>query len=82
MIVPAAFCAWRFIPESPVRVPGRINWLAGGADERRDLRGPPVAISETTAWGWGSPKTLGLLAAGLVVCAIWVVVEARSDASR
>jgi MFS family permease len=26
--VVAAFATWRFIPESPVRVPGRINWLA------------------------------------------------------
>src|SRR5207245_2985337 len=36
------------------------------------------AISETTAWGWGSPRTLGLLAAGLIVCGGWVAVETRS----
>ncbi|MGI8505583.1 MAG: MFS transporter, partial [Solirubrobacteraceae bacterium] len=24
----AAVCTWRFVPESPVRVPGRVNWLA------------------------------------------------------
>src|SRR5271170_898467 len=28
VIVVAAVCTWRFIPESPVRVPGRVNWLA------------------------------------------------------
>jgi MFS family permease len=38
-----------------------------------------VAISETTAWGWGSPKTLGLLALGLAACGAWVLVEVRSD---
>jgi ABC-type Fe3+-siderophore transport system permease subunit len=38
-----------------------------------------LSVSETTTWGWGSPKTLGLLAAGLAVCAAWVVVEARSE---
>jgi MFS family permease len=37
-----------------------------------------VAISETTTWGWGSARTLGLLVGGLVVCAIWVSVESRS----
>jgi EmrB/QacA subfamily drug resistance transporter len=78
VIVPAAFCAWRYIPESPVKIPGRVNWLAAA------LMGSGISmvllsVSETTTWGWGSPKTLGLLAAGLVVCAVWVVVEARSD---
>ena len=24
----AAVATWRYIPESPVRVPGRVNWLA------------------------------------------------------
>ncbi len=26
-----------FVPESPVRAPGRVNWLVGGADERRHV---------------------------------------------
>ena len=38
-----------------------------------------IAISETTTWGWGSAKTLVLLAVGLVGCAAWVWVEVRSD---
>ena len=33
----AAFLTWRYIPESPVRVPGRINWPAAGADEPRPV---------------------------------------------
>ncbi len=77
LIVPAAFCTWRFVPESPVRVPGRINWPAAvlmSAGMSLAL----VAISETTVWGWGSARTLGLLGAGLAICAAWVVVEARS----
>ena len=24
----AAVCTWRYIPESPVRSPGQVNWLA------------------------------------------------------
>ena len=37
-----------------------------------------IAISETTTWGWGSAKTLGLLAVGLVGCLAWIAVEVRS----
>ena len=33
----AALATWRFVPESPVRVPGKVNWLAGGADDGRVL---------------------------------------------
>jgi len=77
IIVVATFCTWRFVPESPVRVPGRVNWVAAtlmGAGICAVL----LAISETTTWGWGSSRTLGLLVGGLVVCAAWVAVEARS----
>ena len=38
-----------------------------------------IAISETTMWGWGSAKTLALLAARCVVCGAWVAVEVRSQ---
>ena len=31
-----------------------------------------IAIAQTTVWGWGSAKTLGLLAVGLLFCAAWV----------
>ena len=37
-----------------------------------------IAIAQTTVWGWGSAKTLGLLAIGLLFCAAWVAVELRS----
>jgi MFS family permease len=78
VIVAAAAATWRFVPESPVRVEGRINWLAAvlmSAGMTLFL----VAISETTAWGWGSARTLLLLAAGALVCVTWIVVEVRSS---
>jgi MFS family permease len=75
--VVAAVATWRFIPESPVRVPGRINWLAA-ALMTIGISAVLLAISETTTWGWGSSKTLGLIAAGLVVCGVWIAVEVRS----
>jgi MFS family permease len=76
--VVAAFCTWRFIPESPVRVPGRVNWLAAGLMSAGFVC-VLVAISETITWGWGSPKTLGLLAVGLLGCVAWIRVEVRSE---
>jgi EmrB/QacA subfamily drug resistance transporter len=73
----AAVATWRFIPESPIRVPGRINWLAA-ALMTAGISIVLIAISETTTWGWGSPKTIGLVLVGLAVSAAWVAVEVRS----
>ncbi|HEV3321753.1 MAG TPA: MFS transporter [Solirubrobacteraceae bacterium] len=74
----AAVATWRFIPESPIRVPGRINWLAG-ALMTIGISLVLLAISETTTWGWGSARTLGLILLGLLFSAAWIAVEVRSD---
>lgn len=76
--VAAAICTWRFVPESPVRVPGKVNWLAA-ALMTVGFSCVLIAISETIAWGWGSARTLGLLAVGLLGCVAWVTVEVRSE---
>lgn len=76
--VAAAICTWRFVPESPVRVPGKVNWLAATL-MTVGFSCVLIAISETIAWGWGSARTLGLLAVGLLGCVAWVAVEVRSD---
>jgi len=73
----AAIATWRFIPESPVRVAGKINWLAA-ALMTVGISVVLLAISETTTWGWGSAKALGLIAAGLAVSCVWIAVEVRS----
>jgi EmrB/QacA subfamily drug resistance transporter len=73
----AAVCTWRFIPESPVKRPGRVNWLAA-ALMTAGFSCVLIAISETTVWGWGSGKTLGLLGVGLAITAAWIMVEVRS----
>ena len=74
----AALATWRFIPESPVRLPGRINWLAA-ALMTSGMSIVLLAISETTAWGWGSPRTIGLLLIGSALSAAWIAVEIRSE---
>jgi MFS family permease len=78
VILVATVCTWRFVPESPVRVPGRINWLAA-ALMSTGITAVLLAVSETTTWGWLSARTLLLLTAGLLVCAAWVAVEVRSS---
>ena len=64
VIVLAAVLTWRVVPESPIRVPGKVNWTAA-ALMAVGFSCVLVAISQTTVWGWGSVKTIGLLLVGL-----------------
>ncbi len=73
----AALATWRFVPESPVRSPGHVNWLAA-ALMSTGICFILIAIAQTTVWGWGATKTIALLAAGALVCAAWIWVEVRS----
>ncbi|HEY3565816.1 MAG TPA: MFS transporter, partial [Casimicrobiaceae bacterium] len=77
LIIASTVCTWRFVPESPVRLPGRINWLAAVLMST-GMTLVLVAISETTTWGWGSAKTVGVLLAGVALCLAWIAVEVRS----
>jgi EmrB/QacA subfamily drug resistance transporter len=78
ILVGSTVATWRFVPESPVRVPGRINWAAATLMSA-GMTLVLVAISETTYWGWGSTKTVGVLLVGAVGCVLWVLVEVRSE---
>jgi MFS family permease len=77
LIAASAVCTWRFVPESPVRVPGRINWPAAVLLSV-GMTLVLLAVSETTVWGWGSARTILVLLAGGAVCVAWIAVEARS----
>jgi MFS family permease len=77
VIVVAAALTWWVVPESPIRVPGKVNWLAA-ALMAAGFSCVLIAISETTVWGWGSVKTIALLLAGLVLTGLWIFVEVRS----
>jgi EmrB/QacA subfamily drug resistance transporter len=78
VVIAAALGTWRFVPESPVRVPGRVNWLAALLMST-GITAVLLGISEATTWGWGSARTIGLIGAGLLLCVAWVVVEIRSS---
>jgi len=74
----AAVAAWLFVPESPVRTPGRIPMLPAVL-----MAGWLVALllglSQAPKWGWTSPEVLGLIAAAAVLLAVWVWVENREE---
>jgi EmrB/QacA subfamily drug resistance transporter len=76
-LVPATVAIHRFVPESPVRVPGSINWrsavlMAVG------LAAVLIAVSETPVWHWLSAKTILVFLAGVLVLVAWVRSEMRS----
>jgi EmrB/QacA subfamily drug resistance transporter len=73
----AAWFTWRYIPESPVRSPGRVNWLAA-ALMSIGISGLLIGVAQTTVWGWGGTKTLALFAVGVAFSVAWVAVELRS----
>jgi EmrB/QacA subfamily drug resistance transporter len=76
-IVLTAYLTWRFIPESPVKTPAEVNYRAA-ALMTAGISGVLLAITQTSSWGWGSPKTIGLLALGVLVIGGWVREELRS----
>src|SRR3954454_7997234 len=77
VITVTAWLTWRYIPESPVKSPADINYRAAGL-MTLGISGVLLAITETSTWGWGSPKTLVLLAIGVVLIVAWVREELRS----
>jgi MFS family permease len=74
----AALATELWVPESPERTPGRID-LRGAALLGVGLVLPLFAISRANDWGWSAPRTLGLIAGGLAVLAVWVAVERRTE---
>jgi MFS family permease len=77
VVVVTGLLAWRFVPPSPQRSRGRVNWAAAGLLSAW-LVALLLPLSKGNAWGWGSPPTLGLFAAAAVLAAAWVTVELRS----
>jgi EmrB/QacA subfamily drug resistance transporter len=66
-----------FVPESPLRTPGRVDWI-GAVLLAAWLVALLVGVSEGSSWGWTSPRVLGLFGAAAVLLAVWVYVEART----
>lgn len=74
----AAWATWRYVPESPIRVEGRIDW-GGGALLSVALSAVLLGVSQGNAWGWTSDRVLGLIGVGLAVLALFLWYESRVD---
>lgn len=62
--------------ESPVRKPGRLDFL-GTVVLTVALVSLLLSISEGSNWGWGDVKTIGLLTLGAVALIAFVLIELR-----
>lgn len=67
------------VPESPVRVRGRVNWQAASLMSAW-LLALLIAVSEGPTWGWSSVTVVGLLVGSVVLAAAWIILEQRSAA--
>ena len=78
VLVPTTVLTARCVPPSSGHVTAPINWVSALLMSL-GLGAVLVAISQTAAWGWGSPRTLGLAAAGVLLVSAWVVNEVRAS---
>lgn len=58
--------------------PARFDWV-GAAGLALGLVLLLVGLSKASQWGWGSGRTLGFVAAGLVVLLVWGAFELRTS---
>jgi MFS family permease len=72
--VPVAAATHRLVPPSPPVGRAKVDWL-GAVILSLALVAILLAVTEAADWGWTSARTLGLVAAGLVLLAIWLRVE-------
>ena len=68
--------SWFAVPHVHDAQPGRFD-VPGAIGLAIGLGALLVGISKATTWGWGDPRTLGSMAAGLVVLLAWGAFELR-----
>jgi EmrB/QacA subfamily drug resistance transporter len=74
----ATVACWLWVPESPVRTPGRISWGAAGLLSAW-LVLLLLGVSEGPTWGWGSTKVLALFVGAAICLPLWIWTELRSS---
>jgi EmrB/QacA subfamily drug resistance transporter len=77
VVAVAIVAARRWVPESPVKSPARIDWVGAGLLSA-GLVALLVAVSEGNAWGWGSAAVLLLFALAAAVLLVWIGYEKRA----
>ncbi|MFH8979646.1 MFS transporter [Streptomyces varsoviensis] len=73
----AIFLVLLAVPESALRAPGRFD-LVGAVGLSAGLVALLLPITKGSDWGWGSPVTLGLLVAAVVLLVGWGFLELRT----
>jgi EmrB/QacA subfamily drug resistance transporter len=76
VIVAATLATIFFVPESPVKSPGQVDWL-GALLLSAWLVLLLLGITQSSEWGWGDDRVIALVAAAAVVLILWIRVEAR-----
>jgi EmrB/QacA subfamily drug resistance transporter len=79
VVAVAVIATHRFVPDSPVTSPTRIDW-GGAALLSSGLVALLVGVSEGNSWGWDSARIVGLFALAAVLLAIWIAYERRQEA--
>jgi EmrB/QacA subfamily drug resistance transporter len=74
----AAVATVMFVPESPVRTPGKISVLPAVLLSAW-LVALLLALSEGQQWGWTSGRIFGLIALAIVLAIAWIYVENNSE---
>jgi EmrB/QacA subfamily drug resistance transporter len=74
--VVAAWATWRWVPESPVRAPAKIDWVGGGLLSTA-LIAMLLGVSQGPDWGWTSAGVLVLIGGGLALVGVFTFVETR-----
>jgi EmrB/QacA subfamily drug resistance transporter len=76
----ALLATLRFVPESRANMAHRTFDVLGAISVTGGLVVLVFAIIKAQAWGWGSVRTIGLLAVSAVTLALFVLIERRSRA--
>jgi EmrB/QacA subfamily drug resistance transporter len=72
----ALVATWLLVPESPITTPGRVDF-GGAALLAIGLAAPLIGVSQSSTWGWGDARTIGLVALGFPFLAGLVWFERR-----
>jgi len=75
-IAPALVLVHRFVPESPIKSPSRVDVL-GASLLSGGLVAMLVALTEGESWGWTSTRILLLFTAAAVLFCAWGLAELR-----
>ena len=70
----AAIGVWRFVPESPIKTPSKIDGV-GAVLLSATLVALLLGMTEGPSWGWGSSQVVGLFLVSAVLALLWVRTE-------